>query len=222
MRTQVQSSPASHHGTGVSEPPQGAPTPPGRSTRTHPQRSHSPVVMGGQLSHRQEDSPVNPLTRPPRSLSSQLPTQRRHQVLAPLVPALFSRPSDQCVQRARQVDRWVLGKLWTPNTRAGQFSWCPPDHASQTQPNLGSAFSQKPPLLGPQGSQFISSLASSLHHRVTSASAPLSSAPNLQQRGAASRPAIPLLSAPKRHNGGSVHSQLNPTSKFPIPLRLLP
>ena len=65
------------------------------------------------MSHRQEDSPVYPLTRPPRSLSSQLPTQRRHQVLAPLVPALFSRPSEHWVQsRARQVGRWVLGKLW--------------------------------------------------------------------------------------------------------------
>lgn len=42
VRPQAQSSPASHHDTGISEPPQGAPTPPERSTRTRPRRSHSP------------------------------------------------------------------------------------------------------------------------------------------------------------------------------------
>lgn len=39
----MQRSPASHRGTSVSEPHQGASTPPGRSTRRHPQRSHHPV-----------------------------------------------------------------------------------------------------------------------------------------------------------------------------------
>lgn len=45
VRPQVPSSPASHHSTGASEPRQGAPTPPERSTRQCPQRSPSPAMM---------------------------------------------------------------------------------------------------------------------------------------------------------------------------------
>lgn len=72
VRTQAQSSPASHHDTGISEPPQGAPTPPGRSTRTRPRRSHSPAMMGT----------VEPTgNRTPQSICSHT------QPLVPLLPA---------------------------------------------------------------------------------------------------------------------------------------
>lgn len=46
MRSEVQSSPASHRGTGISESHQGDPIPPRRSTQPRLQRSHYPAVMG--------------------------------------------------------------------------------------------------------------------------------------------------------------------------------
>lgn len=48
--TQVQSSPASHQGPGVSELLRAAPTSP-KSTGTHPQRSHSPAPGSSVLPH---------------------------------------------------------------------------------------------------------------------------------------------------------------------------
>ena len=50
MMQQVQRSPASHHGTGVSGPHQEASIPHGKSTEPCPQRSQGPVMMGTDVS----------------------------------------------------------------------------------------------------------------------------------------------------------------------------
>lgn len=67
MRQQVQRPPASHPGTGVSEPRPVASTPPGKSTRPRPQRSWSPVNMGTvvSISSRSLEDPILPRTPAP-------------------------------------------------------------------------------------------------------------------------------------------------------------
>lgn len=91
-RLSVQSSPASHRSTGVSEPHQEEPTPPRRSTQPRPQRSHCPAMM------RREET-MNGLFRgpsihiptylpPPRPvLLHSSTTKFRYQTLVPCVPA---------------------------------------------------------------------------------------------------------------------------------------
>lgn len=87
-RMQAQRSPASHPGTGISEPHRGDSTPPRRSTAPRPQRSHGPAST-------ETDETCNSLIPgDPQSASSHIhpwpacllrgPNQRRVQILGPL------------------------------------------------------------------------------------------------------------------------------------------
>ena len=101
-RLQVPSSPASHPGTGVSEPPQGDPIPPWRSTRPHPQRSQCPGKMETDETMNSlspKDGNPSPTHLPLTHLPPEHPTQKRSQAPAPLVPLSPHRPSDYRHQR---------------------------------------------------------------------------------------------------------------------------
>ena len=75
MTQQVQRSPGSHHGTGVSGPHQEASIPPGKSTQPRPQRSQSPVMTGTDV-YISSLSPQDPISTPnPYSLWVHHPPQ---------------------------------------------------------------------------------------------------------------------------------------------------
>ena len=104
VRPSVQSSPASLRGTGASEPHQGASTPPGRRTRTHPQRSHFPATMeravceqspsqGSHLPHR---TPLTIPTYPAPQLKGNTSTRCHVCLLSP------QGPTDHCVHPQQQ------------------------------------------------------------------------------------------------------------------------
>lgn len=113
------SSPASHPGTDISEPHQGDPIPPRRSTRPRLQRSPCPGRRGTDEITK-TPSPKNhihfpthiylPYAHPP--LIS--PTQRRNQAPVPRCHCLLVGPlmAGSCRQKKRQVDKYT-SKLWT-------------------------------------------------------------------------------------------------------------
>lgn len=104
-RLSVPSSPASRCGTGVSEPRQGASTPPGRSTQPHPQMSHGPVTMRAEhcISSLSDQDP-QAMALPPSS-----PTQRRYQVLLHWYPLFLM--SNSSLLPILSKNRWGRGSL---------------------------------------------------------------------------------------------------------------
>lgn len=128
MWLQVQSSPASYHSKGITEPPQEAPTPPGRSTRTHPQTSHSPritVTDEPTGSTSPQSHPTSDSMQIQAILDHSLPGLPNHsqgQVLAPRLPTVSPSLSHYCTQPSgepsKNTDRCCLNCMAhkVPNT----------------------------------------------------------------------------------------------------------
>ena len=165
VRPSVQSSPASLRGTGASEPHQGAPTPPGRRTRTRPQRSHSPATMGRAVCEQSpsQGSHLPPQNSPDHSFPPSSSTQRNPQHQVPYMSALFSGSRWSLCPPTAITGRW--GRKTCLNSGAGMVHRTPthllPASSLKVakimitrQPKLGSSLFLKPPKSGPKCHQF--------------------------------------------------------------------